>query len=71
VVAEVPPDLAGDRRDREGQEVDPAARVEPVDRADQADRAGLFEVLERLTTTTEAAGDVLHHGQVAGDDLVA
>ena len=49
----------------------PRLGIEPVDRADQTDRAGLFEVLERLTAATEAAGDVLHHGQVAGDDLVA
>ena len=71
VVAEVAPDLAGDRRDGEGEEVDAAVGVEPVHGADQTDGAGLFEVLERLAAAAEPPGDVLNDGQMTGDQLVA
>jgi hypothetical protein len=47
-VAEVPLDLADDAGNRVRREIDPSLEVEPVDGVDQADRADLDEVLERL-----------------------
>ena len=69
VVAEVPSDLTGDRRDREGQEVEAAVGVEAVDRTDQAHRARLHEVVFGLTAAREAPRDVLGHREVARDQL--
>ena len=53
------------------RELDPALEVEAVDRLDQADRADLDEVVERLAAAGEPAGEVLDEGQVQPDQLVA
>ena len=66
-VAQVVADLAGDRRGRVGLEAHAAARVVAVDRLDQADRAHLDEVLQRLAGAVEAAGDRAHQREVALD----
>ena len=70
-VAEVAAHLAGDRRDRERQEVDAARGLEPVDGADQTDRRDLFEVVDVVAAVGEPVGDVVGHRQVAGDQLGA
>ena len=62
-------DLAGDRGHRVGQEVHAAAGFEPVDGAQQADGAGLLEVVYGFATAGEAARDVLHDRQVARHQL--
>jgi hypothetical protein len=49
----MPLDLAVDRGDREGREVDPPVDLEAVDRVDEPDRADLHEILVGL-----AAADV-------------
>ena len=71
LVAEVPLDLADDRRGRVGRELDPALEVEPVDRLDQPDRRHLDQVVERLAAVAEPAGEVLDQRQVHLDQLVA
>jgi len=53
--------LAVDRGDGEGQEVDAAVGVEPVDGLDQSDRGHLLEVVEVLTPVGMLAGNVLRH----------
>ena len=70
-VAEVPLDLADDRRHRVGRELDAALGVEALDREQQADRADLDEVLERLPAARVARGEAAHERQVALDDAVA
>ncbi len=45
------------------------AGVEPVHRSDEADRAGLLDVLAGFAATAEAPGDVPYDGEVAGDQL--
>ncbi len=55
-IAEVPLDLAVDRRDRERREINTAIELEPVDRVDQPDRADLDEILELLAPTRRGAG---------------
>jgi hypothetical protein len=64
-------DLAGDRRRGEGGERDAAAGVEAVDRLDEADRADLDQVLERLVVPRETAGDRADERQMAFDQLAA
>ncbi len=70
-VAEVAPDLAGDRGDGERQEVDAAFRLEPVDRPDQPERPDLLEVVGSVAAVHEAVRDVVGHRQVGGDQLGA
>ena len=64
LVAEVPLQLADNRRRGIGGELDLAAGVEAVDGLDEADRADLDEVVDRLAAVTEPAREVLH--QVRG-----
>ena len=71
LVAEVPLDLADDRRGRVGGELDAALDVEAVDRLDQADGADLDEVVERLAPAGEPPGEVLDERQVEADQLLA
>jgi hypothetical protein len=47
-------DLPHHVRGRVARERDLAGDLEPVDRLDQADRADLFEILERLAPAGEA-----------------
>ena len=70
LVPEVPLDLADDRRGGVRGELDAAVEVEAVDRLDQADRADLDEVVERLAAAGEPAGEVLDERQVQPDQLV-
>ena len=67
LVAEVALDLADDRRGRVRRELDAAVGVEAVDRLDQADRADLDEVLDRLAAVAEPARAVLDQRQVQVD----
>ena len=60
LVAEVPPDLADDRRHGVARELDAAVDVEPVDGLDQPERADLDEVLERLAATRVAVRERPH-----------
>jgi hypothetical protein len=71
LVAEVPLDLADDRRRRVRGELHTAVRVEAVDRLDQPDRGDLGEVVERLAAVAEAACEMLHERQVHADQLIA
>ena len=71
LVAEVALDLADDRRGGVRRELDAALGVEPVDGLEQADRADLDQVLERLATVAEPAGAVLHQRQVQVDQPLA
>ena len=64
-------DLAGDRRRGEGGERDAAAGVVTVDRLDEADRADLDQVLERLVVAREPPGDRPDERQMAFDQLAA
>jgi len=70
-VAQVVADLAGDRRRGVRGERDAAAGVVAVDRLDQADRADLDQILERLAAPGEAAGDGADERQMAFDQLAA
>ena len=70
-VAEVPLDLAEDRRGGVGRELQPALGVEAVDRLDQADRADLDQIGQRLVAPGEAPGQVLDQRQVQLDQPVA
>ena len=68
-VAEVALDLAHDVRGGEGGELDAAVDVEAVDGLDEADRADLHEVVERLAAVGVAAGDVPDQGHHPLDEL--
>ena len=68
LVAEVALDLADDRGRGVRRELHAALGVEAVDRLDQADRADLDQVLERLAAVAEAAGAVLDQRQVQVDE---
>ena len=70
-VAEVAPDLAEDGGHRVARERRPVAGVEAVDRLQQADRAGLDEVVERLVGVRVALREVPHERQVALGELRA
>src|SRR3977135_2977366 len=59
-VAKVAPDLAQYGWVRKAAELVLAIGIEAVDRLDEAKEADLHDVLERLTTVGEAAGDELH-----------
>ena len=71
LVAEVALDLADDVRRGVGGERDLALELEAVDRLDQADRAHLLDVLERLAAAGVAARERAHQRQVALDQLLA
>ena len=70
VVAEVPADLAHDRRHRERHEVRAGVDVEPDHGVHQADAGDLHEVVARLTAAVEATRDVVGQRQAALDDAV-
>ena len=70
-VAEVPLDLAHDRRDRVGRELHRAAGVKALDREQKADRPDLDEVFLRLTASRVAPGKAANEGHVALDEPVA
>ena len=63
LVAEVALELAEDGRDGEARERDGAARVEAVDRLDQAQRRDLDEVLQRLPGAGIAACELARERQ--------
>ena len=63
-------ELADDRRDGVRTEVASAFDVEPVDRLDQPDRAGLNEIVGLLGGTREAAGQRPDERQVPLDRLL-
>ena len=67
----MPPDLAHDRRDGVGEEVALAARVEALERVEQAQRGDLLEVVGGLAAPGEAPGDVAGHGQEPVDQPLA
>jgi len=62
--------LADDRRDGVRTEVASAFDVEPVDRVDQPDRAGLNEIVGLLGGTREATGQRSDERQVPLDRLL-
>ena len=66
-IPKVPLDLAVDRRDRVGRQVDAALELEPVDRLDQADRADLDEILELLAVPDMAPGEPAYEREVLLD----
>ena len=70
-VAEVPFDLAQDRRRGVGGELQPPVGIEAVDCLDQTDGADLDEVVERLVAAGEASGEIDDERQVRADELVA
>src|SRR5581483_2888177 len=70
-VAEMPLDLADDRRHGVRPEEDPSLEVEPVDRLDQPDRRDLDEVVELLAAARVPARDRPRERQVHLDELVA
>ena len=70
-VPEVPQHLTGDRRHREGQEVDTSLGLEAVHREDQAQRGHLLQVVGVLAPVAVLARDVLGHRPVARDQVVA
>jgi hypothetical protein len=67
----VPPDLAGDRGDREGAELGAAVGLEAVDRLDQTDRPDLDEVLDLLAAPCKPIREPPHERQVLLDQAVA
>jgi hypothetical protein len=71
VVAEMAAHLAGDGGYGVAEEVGAAVGVEPFEGVEQADGADLFQVRGGFTASAVAAGDVLHDGEVAGDELTA
>ncbi len=66
----MPLDLADDGRRRVRGELHPALGIEAVNGLDKPDRRDLGQVVERLATVAEAAGQVLHQRQVHPDELV-
>ena len=70
-VAEVALDLAGDVRRGERRQPQAAVEVEAVDRIDEADRADLDQVVERLAAAGVADRDAAHEGQQALDQFGA
>jgi hypothetical protein len=70
VVTEVPADLAGNRRNRERQEVGVTSRFEAVHRIDQTDCGYLKQIIQRLTATGKAAGYVPGDRKIATDQLI-
>src|ERR1700716_4095900 len=70
-VAKVAPYLAHDGRRRKAAELVLAIGVEAFDRLDEAKEADLHDILERLTTVGEAAGDELHQLGVELDEAFA
>ena len=71
LVAKVALDLADDRRRRIGRELDAAFEIEAVDRLEQADRADLHEIVERLAAVRELHREIAHEIEVRDDELVA
>ena len=71
LVAEVALELADDGGRGEGGELQAPVRVEAVDRAQQAQRGDLLEVVERHAPVGEAAGEVEREPQVGRHELVA
>src|SRR5918995_2376894 len=71
LVAEVALDLADHVRGRVGGERHLALELEAVDRLDQADRAHLLDVLERLAAPRVAPRERAHQREVALDQLLA
>jgi hypothetical protein len=72
--AQLVDDRSADARHREGLELDLAARVESLDRADQAEKAIRDEVLlvdVRRQAGSDAPGDELHERRVRQDEPVA
>src|SRR5262249_38905956 len=63
LVAEVALELTEDRRDREARERGLAARVEAVDRLQQAERGDLLEVVELLAAPLVAARELARERQ--------
>ena len=70
-IAEVPLDLADDRRHCVGRELHLALRVEALDREEQADRADLDQILLRLAAARVARREALDERHVPLDELVA
>src|SRR5207237_530444 len=71
LVAEVALQLTDDRRGGERRELQPPARIEPLDGLQQPEEGDLDEVLDRLAPVLESAGEVLGQADLRGDDLVA
>src|SRR4051794_20420110 len=70
-VAEVALELAQDGRDGEARERRLAARVEAVDRLQQAEARDLDEIVERLTAALVAARELAGERQEAPDERIA
>ena len=70
LVTEVALDLAHDRGRGIGGELEPSAGIEAVDRLDEADRAHLDEVVERLSPVLELGCEEAHEVEMAHDELV-
>lgn len=66
-VAQVALDLAVDRRNRVGGEIDPAVELKPVDRLDQPDRPHLDEIVELLTVPDVATRQTPHEREILLD----
>ena len=71
VVAEVPPQFAGDGGNGKGQEMRTPVGFEAVDGVDQADGGDLAEIVEWFPAAGVAAGEVFGHREIAADELVA
>src|SRR5690606_38602340 len=71
LVPEVPANLADDRGSRVACELAPARRVVAIDRVDEADHGHLGEVVNRLATVPEPAGQTRRERDVVLDDLIA
>ena len=70
-IAEVALDLAGDRRYREGRELDLAVEIEAIDGLQQPDRRDLLEVVERLALVRVAPRQAARQRKHPGDELLA
>ena len=70
LVPEVALQLAQDRRRGVRGEADLAGRIEPIDRAQQADVGDLVQVLDGLAPPGEASREVLRERLEPGDEVV-
>jgi hypothetical protein len=71
LVPKVPLQLTDDGRRGVRGELHLSRQVESIDRLDQRDHGHLFEVLLRLTSSREAAGQILGERTVKQNELVA
>jgi hypothetical protein len=71
VIAEVPLDLADDRRQGVSGEREAATDVEAVDRLEEPQTGDLVDVLERLARARVSRGELSGERQETPDDRVA